>query len=51
MGPTPNSGDDRRWPRIIVIGLALVIVVNIVFAYLAIHGADTIVSSYSTEAR
>ncbi len=51
MEPTANSGDDRRWPRIIAIGLAFVVVVNIVFAYLAIHGADSIVSSYSTEAR
>jgi hypothetical protein len=50
LEPTANS-DDRRWPRIIAIGLALVIVVNIVFAYLAIHGADSSVSSYSTEAR
>ncbi len=34
-----------------MIGLAVVVLVNIVFAYLAIHGADSIVSSYSTEAR
>jgi uncharacterized membrane protein len=34
-----------------VTGLAIVILVNAIFAYLAIHGADTIVSSYSTEAR
>lgn len=50
MEPTANSGESR-WPRIIALGLAFVIVVNIVFAYLAIHGADSIVSSYNTEAR
>lgn len=51
MAPTPTDRPDRRWPRIIVAGLAIVILVNAIFAYLAIHGADTIVSSYSTEAR
>jgi len=28
-----------------------VIIVNITFAYLAIHGADSVVSSYTTEPR
>ncbi len=42
---------DRRWPRMIALGLAIVVVVNFVFAYIAIHGADSIVSSYRTEAR
>jgi hypothetical protein len=46
-----NSGADRRWPWGIALGLALVIVVNAVFAYVAIHGADTVVSSYQTEPR
>jgi hypothetical protein len=51
LEPTPTSADDRRWPRIIALGLAFVVLVNLIFAYLAVHGADTIVRSYSTEAR
>lgn len=35
----------------IVLGLGIVIVVNFLFAYIAISGADTVVSSYRTEAR
>lgn len=46
-----NNGADRRWAWGIALGLVLVIVVNAVFAYVAIHGADTVVSSYQTEPR
>lgn len=35
----------------IVLGLGIVILVNVLFAYIAISGADTVVSSYRTEAR
>jgi uncharacterized membrane protein len=35
----------------IALGLVIVVVVNVIFAYLAVHGADSIVRSYSTEAR
>jgi hypothetical protein len=35
----------------IAIGLGIVVVVNFLFAYIAISGADPIVSSYRTEAR
>jgi hypothetical protein len=45
----PNSG--RRWPWAIAIGLLLVVLVNAVFAYIAIHGADPVVDSYRTEPR
>jgi hypothetical protein len=47
----PSSPAGRRWPWGIAIGLLVVILVNAVFAYIAIHGADTIVSSYQTEPR
>ena len=47
----PNSADGRHWPWGIAIGLFLVIMVNVVFIYIAIHGADTVVSSYTTEPR
>ena len=46
-----SSPAGRRWPRAIAIGLFLVVVVNVLFAYLAIYGADDVVSSYNTEAR
>lgn len=46
-----SSPAGRRWPWGIVIGLAVVIVVNVVFAYVAIHGRDQVVSSYTTEPR
>ena len=47
----PSSPAGRRWPWGIAIGLVIVILVNLVFAYVAIHGADTVVSSYQTEPR
>ncbi len=51
LAPTPSNSSDRRWPTIIAVGLFVVVVVNALFAYLAIHGGDPIVSSYNTEAR
>jgi hypothetical protein len=41
----------RRWPWAIGLGLAFVVVVNAVFAYLAVHEADHVVDSYRTEPR
>lgn len=39
------------WPWAIGIGLGIMILVNAVFAYVAISGADQVVSSYQTEPR
>ena len=39
------------WPRMIVLGLAIVVAVNVLFIYIAITGADPVVSSYTTEPR
>ena len=47
---TPQSG-FRLWPVLITVGLVLVILVNAVFIYLAVSGADDIVPSYLTEER
>lgn len=47
----PSSRPTERWPWGIAIGLAVVVLVNAVFAFVAIHGADTVVSSYQTEPR
>lgn len=46
-----SANDGRHWPWGIAIGLGLVILVNALFAYIAISGADPVVSSYRTEPR
>lgn len=51
MAPTASSRAGRRWPLAIALGLLLVAIVNGYFVYVAIHGADTVVSSYDTEPR
>lgn len=40
-----------RWPIGIAIGLFLVILVNLVFIYIAVSGRDEIVPTYQTERR
>jgi len=42
---------DRRWPIGIAIGFLLMALINAGFAYLAVTGADPIVSSYNTRDR
>lgn len=51
MEPTAANPSDRIWPWAIGFGLLLVVLVNAAFAFIAIHGADSVVSSYSTEPR
>lgn len=46
-----SSAAGRRWPWGIAIGLFVVILVNAVFAYVAIRGGDQVVSTYTTEPR
>lgn len=46
-----SSPAGRRWPWGIAIGLLVVIIVNVVFAYVAIHDGDPVVRSYTTEPR
>lgn len=46
-----SSASGRHWPWGIAIGLFLVVVINVLFAYVAIAGADDIVPSYRTEPR
>jgi len=48
---SPDRGTDRRWPIAVAIGLAVVILVNLVFIYVAVSGRDEIVPSYTTERR
>jgi hypothetical protein len=47
-GPGPGS---RLWPILIGVGLALVILVNGIFIFIALRGADQVVPSYVTEER
>lgn len=42
---------SRLWPIMITVGLILVIVVNAIFIYIAVKGADEVVPSYVTEER
>jgi hypothetical protein len=42
---------DLRWPIAIAVGLFLVILVNLVFIYIAVSGKDEIVPTYQTERR
>lgn len=42
---------SRLWPMIITVGLILVMVVNFLFIYIAVKGADAVVPSYTTEPR
>jgi len=47
---SPKAG-PRLWPGLITVGLALVILLNVIFIYIAVSGADDIVPSYFTEER
>jgi hypothetical protein len=41
----------KLWPVLITVGLVLVVLVNAVFIYIAVSGADDVVPSYQTEQR
>ena len=41
----------RLWPVLITVGLVFVVVVNAIFIYIAVSGADDVVPSYQTEER
>jgi len=54
MGRDPSTGGggkSRLWPIIITVGLTVVVMVNALFIYLAVKGADDVVPSYNTEER
>ena len=42
---------DLLWPIAIAVLLALVVIVNAVFIYVAVSGADDVAPSYNQEAR
>jgi hypothetical protein len=50
-GEVGGGGKSLIWPMIITVGLIVVVVVNAVFIYIAVKGADAVVPSYNTEER
>ena len=50
-GEESGGSGHRLWPILITVGLVLVILVNAVFIYIAVSGADDVVPSYVTEER
>jgi hypothetical protein len=42
---------DRLWPWLIAAGLLLVLLVNALFIWIAVKGADDVVPSYTEEER
>ena len=46
-----DSSNSRLWPVLITVGLVLVVLVNAIFIYIAVSGADDVVPSYVTEER
>lgn len=42
---------DQLWPAIIIVGMVLVLLVNAVFIYIAVSGADEVVPSYNAGQR
>ena len=62
MAPAPTGTEGRSdessgtakarlWHSLIIAGLAFVILVNAIFIYIAVSGADDVVPSYLTEER
>jgi hypothetical protein len=55
MKASPVAGEanprDRLWPVLITVGLLLVVLVNVLFIYIAVKGADRVEPSYFTEER
>ena len=50
-GEDGGGGKSLIWPMIITVGLIVVLVVNVLFIYIAVKGADAVVPSYNTEER
>ena len=51
MEAPAGKRDSRLWPIGIIVALVVVLLVNALFIYLAVSGADEIVPSYATEPR
>lgn len=48
---TTERERDRVWPTIIAIALALVVIVNGIFIWIAVSDADEVAPSYESETR
>ena len=51
MATTEAGRRGRRWPLIIAIALTVVVVVNGLFIWIAVSGADEVAPSYDAETR
>jgi hypothetical protein len=49
LPPSPRA--KSRWPLGIFLGLLFVVVVNVLFIYIAVSGADRVAPSYAAEPR
>lgn len=49
MPPSPRA--ESSWPLGIFLGLLIVVVVNVLFVYIAVSGADRVAPSYAAEPR
>ncbi len=47
----PATPPDRVWPTIIAIALAVVMIVNGLFIWIAVRDADEVAPSYDSETR
>jgi hypothetical protein len=47
----PSRWDRLLWPVGITVALIIVVVVNAIFIYVAVSGADDVAPSYNTEPR
>ena len=51
QGTEGTKSRFHLWPVLITLGLVFVVLVNAVFIYIAVSGADEIVPSYQSEQR
>ena len=51
MEAPAGKRDSRLWPIAIIVALVVVVLVNALFIFLAVSGADDVVPSYNTEPR
>jgi hypothetical protein len=51
MTTDPAAPSDRTWPIGIAVALAIFVIVQVTFAFVAVRNADTVVPSYGSEER
>lgn len=51
MEAPADNAQSRLWPIGIIVALVIVVLVNAVFIFVAVRGADEVVPSYNSEPR